>query len=193
MHDLAIFLLGPPQVIRDAAHVSFDTRKAVALLAYLICTRRSHSREALAALLWPEYADARNALRRTLSTLQHALGTGWLEAGRDQVAIAMRPELWIDVTAFEAQIAAAADSIALGAAVALYRDDFLAGFTLRDSPAFDEWQFFEAERLRQLNASALDRLAALHAEAGDYEAAIGAARRRLTLDSLHEPAHQALM
>lgn len=84
---VAIALLGPPQITRNGAPVSFDTRKAVALLAYPAVTGRAHSREALAVLLWPEYADARNALRRTLSTLHGALGDGWIDAGRDQVAI----------------------------------------------------------------------------------------------------------
>lgn len=193
MPDLAIFLLGAPQIMRDGARVGFDTRKAVALLAYLALTRREHSREALATLLWPEYADARNALRRTLSTLQRALGEGWLVIGRNQVAVASNTQLWVDVAQFEDQLAAAAGRAALAAAAELYRGDFMAGFTLRDSPAFDEWQFFEAERLRQLYAGVLERLAALHAEAGDSEAAVDAARRRLALDPLHEPAHQVLM
>lgn len=193
MHGLVVALLGSPKITVDGAAVRFDTRKAVALLAYLACTRHAHTREALAALLWPEYADARNALRRTLSAILHTLGPGWLDVGRDQIAIADRPDLWLDVAAFETQLSAATERTALSAALALYRDDFLAGFTLRDSPDFDEWQFFEAERLRQRFASALERLAALHADAEDHEAAIEAARRRLALDPLHEPAHCALM
>ena len=64
---------------------------------------------------------------------------------------------------------------------------------MRDSPAFDEWQFFEAERLRQMLATALERLIMLQREAGDHDAAIDAARRRLAIDTLHEPAHQLLM
>ena len=39
----------------------------------------------------------------------------------------------------------------LTAAVELYSEDFLAGFTLPDSPTFDEWQFFQRESLRQLS------------------------------------------
>lgn len=93
MHNLAISLLGPPQIMRDGVQISFDTRKAVALLAYLACTHRGHSHEALAALLWPEYADARNALRRTLSAIQRVLGAGWLDVGRNQVAIVVLERL----------------------------------------------------------------------------------------------------
>jgi DNA-binding SARP family transcriptional activator len=95
--------------------------------------------------------------------------------------------------AFEAQLGPSADQQALAAGLALYRDDFLAGFTLRDSPAFDEWQFFEAERLRQLCLSTLERLVELYSRTGDHDGAIAAARRRLALDPLHEPAYRALM
>lgn len=193
MQNLTISVLGPPQIALDGAPVGFDTRKAIALLAYLVCTRRAHSRDALAALLWPEYADARNGLRRTLSTIQHVLGSGWLVVEREQVAVVAQPGLHLDVADFESRIATATDRVALAAAVGLYRDDFLHGFTLRDSPAFDEWQFFEAERLRQIHANALERLLVLHADTGDYEAAIETARSRLALDPFHEPAHQTLM
>lgn len=193
MARLTLALLGSPQIALDAALVHFDTRKAVALLAYLVYTRHAHSREALAALLWPESADARNALRRTLSAIQHRLGTGWLRIDRDQVAFADHTDVWLDVAAFESGLRPDAGGESLEAGLALYRNDFLAGFTLRDSPAFDEWQYFEAERLRQQCASALERLAELHSQAGDHDRAIAAARRRLVLDPLHEPAHRALM
>ena len=76
MPQLTLHLLGAPGIARDGAPVAVDTRKATALLAYLAVTGRSHARETLAALLWPEYDDehARAALRRTLSTLRAALG-----------------------------------------------------------------------------------------------------------------------
>ncbi len=78
-------------------------------------------------------------------------------------------------------------------AVELYSDDFMAGFTLRDSPAFDEWQFFQREALRGELARALERLAAWHQTQGEHERAIACARRWLELDPLTEAAHRSLM
>ena len=69
----------------------------------------------------------------------------------------------------------------------------MAGFSLPDCPAFDEWLFFEAEGLRRDLADALERLAASHAAGGELELAIAATRRWLALDPLHEPAHRGLM
>ena len=50
---IAIRLLGPVDIRVDGAPLSVDTRKAVALLAYLAVTGRPVSRESLGALLWP--------------------------------------------------------------------------------------------------------------------------------------------
>jgi predicted ATPase len=77
--------------------------------------------------------------------------------------------------------------------VALYRADFLAGFTLPDAPDFDEWQFFQRETLRRSLAGVLIALATAYQEQGDWERAIGSSRRWLALDPLHEPAHRHLM
>ena len=73
---LTIALLGAPRIEVDGAPLRVDTRKAVALLAFLAVTGHAHSRDRLTALLWPEYDDdrARAALRRTLSTLKTAVG-----------------------------------------------------------------------------------------------------------------------
>ncbi|MBN1658212.1 MAG: tetratricopeptide repeat protein, partial [Anaerolineae bacterium] len=75
----------------------------------------------------------------------------------------------------------------------LYRGDLLEGFGLRDSAAFDDWLFFQAEELRATLASALERLVHGHAVAGAYDTALPYARRLLALDPLHEPAHIQLI
>ena len=73
---LRLALLGVPSAEVDGTPLAVDTRKAIALLAYLAVEGGTHNRDSLAALLWPEYDNdrARAALRRTLSTLRSALG-----------------------------------------------------------------------------------------------------------------------
>ncbi len=203
---LRLSLLGPPLAELDGAPIAVDTRKAIALLAYLAVTGRPQSRDSLANLLWPDYdtEHARAALRRTLSTLRSALAGGWVEAERDTVSLG-RVGVWADVDEFRRLLVECRDHghpeseicpaclRALGEAARLYRGDFLAGFGLRDSFNFDDWQLFEADGFRRELASALDRLAEGHAARGEYAQAIEHARRRLTLDALHEPAHRLLM
>jgi len=82
---------------------------------------------------------------------------------------------------------------ALTEAARLAGDDFLAGFELPDSQAFDEWLFFQRDRLRQQLAEALQALVGWHAATADYSAGIECARRWVALDPLHEPARRELM
>jgi DNA-binding SARP family transcriptional activator/predicted ATPase len=206
MPELTISLLGPPRVERDGVPVEVDTRKATALLAYLAVTAQGQNRDSLAGLLWPEYqqARARAALRRTLSTLKKALGGRWLVVRGDLVDLD-RTHLSLDVENFHELLAATSrhghersDACPrcigpLSEAVDLHRGDFLAGFALRDSLGFDEWQLFQSEGVRRDLAGALERLAQEEAETGELDAAIGHARRWLQLDPLHEPAHRQLM
>ena len=192
MAELSLALLGPPTVSRDGRPVTFDTRKAIALLALLAVTGREHSREELADLLWPEAdaAKARASLRRTLSVTAAAMGAG-LTISR--AVITLDPaEVRVDVREFETLIARP-DATSLERAAQLYRDDFLSGFVLRGCPDFEEWQDSVAEGLRQSLARGLQRLVAACVADGDLERAAGHARRWLQLDPLHEPADQAII
>ena len=73
----------------------------------------------------------------------------------------------------------------LDAAVELYTDDFLAGFTLPDSPAFDEWQFFQRESLRQLYGQVLEQLVQAHQSTGAYGRCDRVCPALGALDALH--------
>ena len=86
---LVISVLGAPRIERDGAVVTFDTRKATALLGYLAVTARAQRRETLAALLWPEADEtrARSALRRTLSVIRKELGDLGPTITRDEVEL----------------------------------------------------------------------------------------------------------
>lgn len=203
---IQVRLLGPVTAEVDGAPLAVDTRKAVALLAYLAVTRRPASREHLAALLWPEAdgPDARGALRRTLSVLKAGLGDPGLVVDRSAVALdgsAFDVDLW----RFEEALAVArghrhpgdvlcADCLeALRSAAALDRGEFMAGFALRDAEEFDEWQLAEAASHRRQLSAVLERLARGQVAARAWDPAASAARRWLELDPLHEPAHRLLM
>jgi DNA-binding SARP family transcriptional activator len=217
MSRLTLYLLGPPRLERSfpggrTIPVDLQYQKNVALLAYLAVAGpgpggKPHTRESLITLLWPalEPSRARANLRRNLSLLRKALGEEWLVVDGEMVGLDPESDLWLDVDQFRQRLAACEthghppteacpDCLPLlEEAVGLYRDHFLSGFTLGDSAAFDEWQFFETEGLKDKLAGALVRLTTYHTSLGDFEAAIGYARRWLALDPLHEPAHRCLM
>ena len=207
MPGLKMSLLGEPRIEQHGSPIKVDTRKAIALLAYLAVTEEAHSRDSLAALLWPESdtVRARAALRRTLSALNTALAGEALLADRQHVRVELGPSDWLDVGEFRTKLAECGDhghaatqvcSLCLRPlqeAVEVYRNDFLTGFSLRDSASFDEWQVLQSEAFRRELAGALGRLVLGCSERAEFDRAIGYGRRWLALDSLHEPAHRSLM
>jgi DNA-binding SARP family transcriptional activator/predicted ATPase len=199
---LKLFFLGTPRLELDGEPVELGRRKAVALLAYLAVTAKTYTREALAALFWPDLDPPRafSNLRRVVWELNQDLGAGWLEVDRETLACPPSRDLWIDVEAFRARLTEArAGGIPGGSpdllkeAVDLYQGEFLAGFGLPDSPGFDEWQYFQGAELRREFAKALEKIATEYGQRGEYENAVSHARRWLALDPLHEPALRLLM
>lgn len=199
-------LLGAPVIERDGTPVSFDTRKATAVLAYLAATERAHARTTLAAIGWPDIDRDRAgaALRRTLSTIRTTAGADVLVTDGDTVALdrdVVDVDLWearqtaarVSDHGHAATIACARCVPALTTAAALYRGPFLDGFALRDSPEFEEWRFLTNEAVGHEQATVLTLLADAHVDAGDLTSALVVARRRLDLDMLHEPTHRLVM
>lgn len=113
--------------------------------------------------------------------------------------------MWLDLNAFREVLAATTmhghPAVAvcpaciepLSRAAGLYRGDFLAGFSLRNSPGFDDWQFYLAEGLRQEAGEVLRKLSATHGQERQSDAAIDFGRRWLALDPLNEEAHRQVM
>ena len=191
MAELALHLFGSPRALREGDALHFDTRKALALLAYLAVTGTPQPRDVLAALLWPE-ADqtrARATLRRTLSAAAIVGPALQTDGGDVQLVSSLT---WCDVSEFASR--SSSDSAAdWRRADDLVSGPFLAGFSLRDSPLFDDWAGLTSDSLRSAHSAMLARLVdSTHAE-GAMEAALDFARRRVSLDSLSEPAHASLI
>src|SRR5258707_790133 len=207
MSRLILSLFGPPRMECDGQQVNTDTRKAVALLAYLAVTQQPHSRDTLAALLWPEYDQphARATLRRTLSALHKALPGTWLHIDRETISLEQQETFWLDVEEFRINMSTYRSHhkqpdemcptclAGLKRAVDLYKDDFMAGFALSDSVPFDDWQFYQADNLRRDLAGALEQLVLRYSVRAELGVATAYARRLLALDRLHEPAYRYLM
>jgi DNA-binding SARP family transcriptional activator len=188
---LQIHLLGGLHIALNGAPVSgFISNKVPALLAYLAVSRRIHSRESLATLLWGELsdADAKNNLRQALSNLRKFFEPHLIISRED---VQFNPDIpyFLDVVAFAAHLHAGD----LAAAVALYQGDFLAGFQVRDAPAFEEWVLTQQVQWHEQALRTLHELMVSHARRGEYTPAIDFGNRLLALDPWREEAHRQLM
>ncbi|MCL4299121.1 MAG: AAA family ATPase [Anaerolineae bacterium] len=206
MAHLEISLLGGLTIKRGGLPApALASRKAEALLVYLLCTGRPHAREVLADLLWDDRSQSQALanLRVLLSSLRQALGP-YVSITRQTVAFNRDSPCWLDVAELEQGIAAARAqrqgeilsaeaAVQLAQALALYRGDFLLGFYLRASQGFEEWLVTERERLRLKVIEAFYDLIAAYLNLGEYRAGIEQAKRLLQLDPLQEEGHRQLM
>ncbi|WP_420629149.1 AfsR/SARP family transcriptional regulator [Candidatus Leptofilum sp.] len=203
---LELFLFGVPRIAHKNEPIPFRRRKGLALFAYLAMTQRPQSRETLLGLLWPEFSpdSARNNLRRELSLLKKKLQTPILLADANQVSIDPNAALWVDALAFQTALGASGETAVskisttqqaeqMTTAVNLYTGDFLAGFSLPNCLAFEEWHSWQAAQLRQLLGNGLIALVHWQEKQAVFDSAIHYAQRWLALDTLHEPAHRKLM
>ncbi len=168
--------------------------KRLALLAYLALAlpRGFHRRDTLLALFWPELSgeEARRALRQALHHLRGAVGEGPIESRPDdQVGLRQR-SIWCDAVAFEEAVAAGRH----GEALALYRNEFLAGVHLPDvSVELEEWIEGTRARLHQAAGEAAAALSGEAEHAGDLGRAVEAARAAHDLQPDDESGARRLM
>jgi len=196
-NELDIRLFGGLRIALDGVPLAdFMSHKVPALLAYLTMNEGPQRRNDLAALLWGEMpdTDARNNLRQAIANLRKTLEPHLLIT-RETVEFSPSSTLFLDVAAFERglQTLSAPAVRPLQEATALYRGDFLAGFFVREAPAFEEWMLAQRARYRELALYALHTLTQLHLDAGAYDRAISDATRLLALDSWREETHRQLM
>jgi DNA-binding SARP family transcriptional activator len=205
MPRLALSFLGPPRVLLDGAPVEFRRRKPLSLLAYLAVTARPHSRDALTEMLYPGHRREQgySNFRQNLTGLRRSIGEQWIVADQSGVRLKDGNDLWVDVMEFRRLIRAArgrektsgsaGSEKSVVQAAALVRGPFLEGFSLKNSPEFEDWQSLERENLRRDEAWVLERRVDKHQSREEYREAIEQCQRWLSLDTFEESVHRRLM
>ncbi|HVJ17314.1 MAG TPA: AAA family ATPase [Polyangiaceae bacterium] len=183
---LEIRLLGRLELRREELLELPPSKKARALLAYLVATERAHDRGHLAGLLWDERDDARAALRWALSRLRPVVddGSTRLSAERDLVGFE-RGDADVDLAAVRLALREGIDRVpteTLEHVASRFRGELLEGLDLPECYGFNAWCIAEREAARVLRASILEAIVERHA--GDPERALPFARSRLDLDPL---------
>lgn len=185
---ISIRLLGNLEITNAGGAVQLESKKARALVAFLATEHEhAHSRSRLAALFWPDLTPARakQNLRQVLSNIRKQFGDRVREqpvllVTRQSVQWNVSADCWVDVQVLPQK-------------QAVYRGDFLTGFTLPDALEFDEWLLLQRERQRQTATRVIQKQLA-EAEAGqNLDEAIALTQRWLEVEAWQEQAHQKLM
>jgi DNA-binding SARP family transcriptional activator/pimeloyl-ACP methyl ester carboxylesterase len=185
---LRLWLLGPLRLEVDGVEVPPpSSRRARLLLARLALERRPHSREALAAGLWPDVLDesARVSLRTVLVRLRSAIGPeadSFLDTSRGTVALAGPDQVWTDVGELEHRLQAGE----VEAALELCGEELLTGLE-------DDWVYERREELRQRLFDVIGRRAGELEAAGDLPGAVRLTRRQTELEPLAEAPQRDLI
>jgi len=187
-HSFRLTCLGPVAFVSPTgAKVGFRTRKQAALL--LLLARRPGEpilKDQLLDLLWSEddEASARHSLSQSVSLLNKTLGCVAVTApGKDQLSLE-KNQVWLDVTAFEAHVAAQRRAEARE----LWRGNLFDGFRIPRAPNFEHWAELERQRLARLMREVLHDAADTERAAGNWAAMRHTAEALLVLDGLDEGA-----
>jgi DNA-binding SARP family transcriptional activator/pimeloyl-ACP methyl ester carboxylesterase len=186
-----LHLFGYPRLDIDGRPLALGLKKGLALVAYSAEARAPIARETLSGLLWPDLDEeaARARLRRTLHRIREVAGVDILAADRVSVTLAADIEMIVDTARFEA----ACDAEDFAGAMRLASGEFLAGFSLPECEALEEWAYFRREALRSRLVQALERLIERSLANNDPRAAIEPAVRLVGLDAFAESAHRQLI
>lgn len=188
--SIRVCVLGELRVFRDGALLALPpSKKARAMLGYLVVTRRAQRRERLAKLFWDVADDARGALRWNLSRVRAAIdgpSRSLIVADRDEVQFS-HEHVWTDRFRLPP---AEAPLVELERAAALFEGELLEGCDLPDFFEFSAWLSAEREEARRVRQRLLTSLSEGLA---DPERALVHARARVQIDPLDEAASGCLM
>ena len=182
--------LGQPTLFAATGEpIRFRTRKHLALLVYIALENRTHRRDRLAELLWPNVSvtEARHSLATALSVLRPRIGIEALETTRDQVRL-LDGHLRLDLDRLEA-----GDVLGSEVTGPLEVAAFLDGFDINDSAEFTHWKDRQQARLLPVIKDALLVLIDRCRRMGDTRQIERLADRMLALDELSEEAIRAKM
>lgn len=190
---------------------TFESDKARLLLAYLaVENERSHRRESLAGLFWPEKPDtlAHHSLSQAISSLNKKIqaqsGVRLFEITPQEICF-RAGSAWLDVSEFDdlletctshphtANWGCLACLERLGTASELYRGDFLAGLSLPGCQELEEWLRLQRESYRLKASHATGWLSQGWEALGELEQALTYARRGPVFDPLDEAAQRRII
>jgi len=195
---LKLTFLGAPRIsLGDRALNKIITGKPLALLIYVATTQQVHTRDVVADLLWSEMdnVQALKNLRDVVTDLRKVVGTH-LEVTRQSLAFNHTAPYWLDVELFRTTLVAGiahSDPQRLQSAMNYYQQEFLAGFSVRNAPIFEEWVTLQRSQLHNLAMQGFQVLGQHYISQQAYDDGLALNQRWLTFDPEAESAHRQRM
>lgn len=201
-------MLGNPTItLNNKPTLGSMSNKAIALLCYLVLNKdKMYNRDKLASIFWDSsnIETTRYNLRYTLWSLRKIL-----DADKNQIPIivtykdccGINSEAAISTDIFEME-KLLEESIEfkgpdyienLNKIKNIYKGEFLEGFYINKCPEFNDWVFFERERLQRMYFEVLYRLTKLYKSSGNYFKSIEILNEMLKTNPLQEDLYEELI
>ncbi len=208
MAKLQVIALGGLSfLLEDEVISSFASRKAEALLIYLIISEKDVlNREELASLFWEESSasEALLNLRVVLASLKKVLGD-FITITRRNVNFNFDTDFFCDTLALRSGLSkiigesnqknliSLKDARKIIDVVDFYRGDFLQGFYIKNAPSFEDWVMYQRDCLKNDVVNALHLAINSFIENQLFSEAVQHTLRLLILDPFSELSYRKLM
>jgi DNA-binding SARP family transcriptional activator len=190
---LEIQLFGTPHILLDGEVLENLRRKNRALLYYLAAQGGQLSREKILTFFWPDHerSTAQPILRTMIHDVRKLLGEA-IQVSDQNIAFAS--DTSIDVQIFSMALQSPIEELQkLAEVLRLYKGDLMEGFSLSDTPQFDDWVTSEREHYRLLAIQGFANLSHRHEAQHDYPAALASARQALAFNPYQEEVQRDVM
>ena len=190
---IEIRLFGELSIVREGRSMALPaSKKTRALLAYLVTSQRTHTREKLCDFLWEGPEDPRAALRWSLAKIRPLIdepGVTRLVADRERVGFEPRGATTdlLELRALLVEGLNAKPTRELEVAVDAVKGELLEGLDLPDCYQYSQWCRTEREAARRLNRAI--RVELIERLQADPERALMHARLLVTSDPLDQWGH----
>jgi DNA-binding SARP family transcriptional activator len=194
--SVVMHFLGVPEVRYLGQPVHFASRKSLALLVYLTVEAGWHGREKLIALFWPESDQkrGRTSLRTAVTRLRQSLfaAADLILVDGDRIAVDHEWPFMLDLQLVKTAVLTNTIE-ACQQGLSAFRGEFLDGFTLPDTPAFDQWVNQRRLFWQHQRDVLFERLCRWQLEHGETAQAVQTASQWIVRGPLSETAYRLLM
>jgi DNA-binding SARP family transcriptional activator len=201
-------MLGNPTItLNNKPILGSMSNKAIALLCYLVLNKdKMYNRDKLASIFWDSanIETIRYNLRYTLWSLRKILDADkkqipFIETYKDCCRINSNAAIYTDVFEMEKllkenlELEGSECIENLNKIKSIYKGEFLEGFYINKCPEFNDWVFFERERLQKIYFEVLHRLTKLYKSSGNYFKSIEILNEMLKINPLQEELYEELI
>ncbi|MGO1820479.1 MAG: AfsR/SARP family transcriptional regulator [Senegalia sp. (in: firmicutes)] len=194
MAKLNIYLLGRVEILlNDESIIDKLSHKSIGILNYMAVEKnKKFNRNKIADMFWDsnDFDTSRYNLRYNLWQFRKLFkkanqAIDPFNSDKETICFDEKLDIYVDIENFENDIDDKTTK-ELENMKKLYKGEFLEGFYIKDSPKFNDWVFYERERLQRNYIKTLYKLKDNYKENNEYQKAISILEDMLAINPLKE-------